>query len=298
MDRAARLLPLLLAAALLLSGCADRSAAEGAGGPVRIVATTDVWGDVARQIGGSHVAVTSIIDDPAKDPHEYEADARDQLAVSRARILLENGGGYDDFLDRLRGANRSATVLNAAALSGYDQAAPGFNEHLWYDLPTVRRVAAAIADELRRRDTASATAYSAALRTFDGRLDGLMGQEAAIRRSAAGQGVAITEPVPLRLTDACGLTNRTPAAFSRAVEAGRDVPPGVLQQQLALFRQHRVALLAVNEQTGGPTTDQTVAAARTAGIPVVGFRETLPEGRDYVTWIRAELDAVRTAVGR
>jgi zinc/manganese transport system substrate-binding protein len=94
-----------------------------------------------------------------------------------------------------------------------------------------------------------------------------------------------------------GLVNRTPAAFSSAVEAGTDVAPAVLQQQLALFRDHRVALLAYNEQATGPTIEQVLTAARRAAVPVVGVRETLPKGRDYLAWMRADVAAVAHAVG-
>lgn len=296
MNRVARLLPALLAVALALTGCAGASAAESRPGAVRVVAATDVWGDVVQRIGGAHVAVTSIIDDPAKDPHEYEAGVRDRLAVARADLVVENGGGYDAFMERLRSSNRGVAVVSAAAVSGYAVSAATFNEHLWYDLPTVRRVAAAVAAVLQRRDPAHRADYAAALASFGRRLDALMREEDGVRRIASGRGVAVTEPVPLYLTTACGLVDRTPRAFSSAVEDGRDVPPAALQQELALLTQHRVALLAVNVQTAEPTTDQVVAAARAAGIPVVAFRETLPEGQDYPTWIAHQLAAVRAAV--
>jgi zinc/manganese transport system substrate-binding protein len=292
-----RVLPLLLAPVLLLAGCSGTSAAEE-DGRVRVVASTDVWGDVVQRIGGSAVAVDSIISDPDRDPHEYAADPRDQLAVSRARLVVVNGGGYDDFLTRLlQHAPDTTEVVDAAAVTGLDRAPAGErNEHLWYDLDAVSEVAGRIATELGAVAPAQRSTFTSRLKAFRAELAGLEATERSIRATAQGKGVAITEPVPLAMTEALGLVNRTPTAFSEAVEEGDDVAPAVLQRQLALLADHRVAVLAVNEQATSPTTEQVVAAARTADVPVVRVRETLPDGQDYVAWMRSDLAAFRAAL--
>ena len=131
------------AAALLaltgLSACS--SSAHGEPGALRVVASTNVWSDVVGQLAGrlagSKVVITSFID-ATTDPHAYEASTRDQLAISKADLIIENGGGYDDFMDTLRrSAGGSATTLNAVGLSGHGSA----NEHVWYDFRTVQLVA-------------------------------------------------------------------------------------------------------------------------------------------------------------
>lgn len=293
-----RALPLLIAPVLLLAGCSGTSAADD-DGRIRVVASTDVWGDVVEQIGGSAVSVDSLISDPDRDPHEYAADPRDQLAVSRARLVVVNGGGYDDFLSQLlKNAPDSTEVVDAADDSGLDTtpATGEFNEHVWYDLDAVSRVAGRIADELGEVAPARRSTFTARLKAFRAELGALESTEASIRATAEGKGVAITEPVPLYMTAALGLENRTPSAFSEAVEEGDDVAPAVLQQQLALFREHRVAVLAYNEQATGATTEQVLAAAKRAGVPVVGVRETLPDGQDYVEWMRSDLAAFQKAL--
>jgi len=286
-----------LVAAGLLAGCTDPSRAA-TDDRVAVVASTDVWGSVVEAVGAGHVAVTSLIDDPSRDPHEFQASVRDQLAVSRAAIVVENGGGYDDFMSRLVSAAHAPVVLDAVRLSGRDASAQDFNEHVWFDLPTVRRVADAVNTALTRADPRHRQDYDAALARFHGELSRLQGEESSIRSTAAGRGVAITEPVPLYLTAACGLVNRTPRGFSSAVEDGRDVPPALLQAQLGLVRSSRVALLAVNDQTADPVTDQVVAAAKDAGLPVVGFGETLPQGESFTRMFHGELGAVAAAVRR
>lgn len=283
---------------LLLAGCGGTppTADPGiSGGRIAVTASTDVWGSVVTEIGAGRVDVTSIIDNPSKDPHEYQATVRDRLTVSRAAVVVENGGGYDDFVRRLATGTR-AVVVDAVRLSGHDAAAPGFNEHVWYDLATADRVADAVSALLQRKDPAHRADFVAALARFHARTAALARDESAIRHVAGGRGVAITEPVPLYATAACGLVDRTPVAFSSAVDEGRDVPPGALQTQLDLLRAHRVAVLALNEQTQDPVTDRVVAAARAAHVPVVGFRETLPAGSSYLAMFHAELAALRAAV--
>jgi zinc/manganese transport system substrate-binding protein len=289
-------------AAVALAGCAtDSGSASASDGVVRIVASTNVYGDLAETLGGSTVQVTSVIDDPDKDPHEYEADARTQLALSKADIIVENGGGYDDFMDTMRKAakNTDATVLNAADLSGKDQkpADGEFNEHVWYDYPTVQKVVSALSDAIVKAEPSAKSTVEKNEKDLSAKLDGLIADEAALKKAAAGKGVAITEPVPLYMLEAAGLENRTPEKFSEAVEEGTDVPPLVLQETLALFADHRVDVLVYNAQTSGPQTEAVVSAAKKADIPVVPVTETLPKGTHYIAWQQGLIQDVATAVG-
>ena len=294
---------LLVALAVLLAvgaGCSS-AASTGSGGGVSVVASTNVWGDVAKQVAGAlaggKVDITSIISDPSADPHSYEANTRNQLAIKRANLVIENGGGYDDFVRSMRSASGTrATVLDAVQIAGRPTVGGELNEHVWYDFPAVEKVAAQIADALVRADPADAATYRANARTFTARVQQLVATEASIKAAYAGAGAAITEPVPLYLLDACGLVNRTPAAFSQAIEAGDDVPARVLQQTLDLFSHRDVSLLAYNSQTSGAQTDRVRAAAQAAHVPVVPVTETLPAGKDYVSWMAGNLSAVRSAL--
>jgi len=299
MNSSRRLAPLALVAAtaLLLAGCAD-GAAPADDDTISIVASTNVYADVASTIAGDGVEVSAIIDDPSADPHSFEADARVQLALSKADLVVVNGGGYDDWANTLlAGANNTdAIVLDAVEISGLDtEPAEGeFNEHVWYDFASVAKVADAIADELSELDADNAATYRDNADTFIAGLTEL--QERAAADTFAGTGVAITEPVPLYLLEALGLENVTPDAFSEAIEEGTDVAPAVLLETTSLFADGTASLLVYNEQTTGAETEQVLSAAEEAGTPVVGVTETLPEGLDYLSWMSANLDALETAL--
>jgi len=341
----------IAASSLVLSGCATASspAAESAdtadAGQVRIIASTDVYGDIATRVGGEFVEVTSIISGSAQDPHSYEATARDQLALSDADLVIENGGGYDPFIDAMLDASgdENVIVVNASEASGLIDGAgghddhageteeehaehegeekhaegeehpdeegahdhegedthahiEGFNEHVWYSFHGVEKIAGEIAHQLGKIDEANASAYEENYEAFAAEIVELEERAEGMRAQVAGQGVAVTEPVPDYLLEEVGFENLTPPDFSEAVEEGTDVAPAVLQQTLSLFSDGSVALLAYNEQTSGPVTEQVRAAAEDAGVPVVSLTETLPEGEDYIGWMSANLDALEGAL--
>ncbi|WP_433223938.1 metal ABC transporter solute-binding protein, Zn/Mn family [Dactylosporangium sp. CS-047395] len=274
------------------------SNAASAAGAVPVVASTNVYGDIAKQIAGDRAAVTSIISNPDADPHSYEADARTQLALSKAKVVIENGGGYDDFVDTmLKSAGNTPKVLNVVDISG-KKATSGeeLNEHVWYDFPTVEKLADQLAAALGEADPAGASTFIANAATFKQKVQQLEAKEASIKTAHTGAGAAITEPVPLYMLEACGLENKTPDEFSEAIEEGTDVPANVLQQTLDLFAHKEVKLLAYNEQTTGPETEKVLGAAKANNIAVIPVTETLPDGKDYLTWMTGNLTAIETAL--
>lgn len=264
------------------------------GSVVDVVASTNVWGDVAGAIGGHRVRVASIISDPSADPHSYEASARTRLAVSQANLVIENGGGYDDFMTRLVASSApKATVVNAVDVSGAAAAAGHeLNEHVWYDFAAVSKVADRISAALTAADPLDAATFRVNAAAFQGRLRTLITQEGTDRARTQGAGVAITEPVPLYLLDALGAVDKTPSAFSKAVEDGNDVSPAVLHQTEELFTAHAVKALVYNAQTTDPQTELLKKTARDNHAAVVPVTETLPPGKNYVQWMTDNLDAI------
>lgn len=293
-----------LVAAVLCAACgssgggSDSADAASGGHTVRVVASTNVWGDLAASIGGTHADVHSIISDPSQDPHSYEADARTQLQLSKADLVVMNGGGYDDFVTTMLKAGKgNATVLDAVDISGYAATSGDeLNEHVWYDFPTVKKVVDQIASSLSTLDPAGAADFAANAATLQASLDDLIAREQTTAAALSGAPVAITEPVPLYMLDACGLVNVTPEGFSAAVENETDASPRDMSAMLALFSTHSVRSLIYNSQTAGPQTTQVLAAAKAAGVPAVPVTETLPAGKHYVDWMGANLDAIQGAL--
>jgi zinc/manganese transport system substrate-binding protein len=292
---------LVVAATVALAGCGP-SATDPPAGDAKptVVTSTDVYGAVVRAVGGDLVTVRPLIHDPEADPHSYESTPADAAAVAGAAVVVTNGGGYDDFVPELVEASGGhPTLIDVVALSGLPGAgAAGFNEHVWYSLPTVRKLAGQLATDLGAADPADAATYAANAGAFSARIDGLVADTAAIGAAHPGTRVAVTEPVPGYLLQAAGLSDATPPEFTEAVEEDTDPPAAALARTLALFDPPQpVAALVLNAQTSTPTTDQVRAAAQTGGVPVVEVTETLPPGAtDYVDWMGGQIDALATAL--
>jgi zinc/manganese transport system substrate-binding protein len=309
--------PLALAALLTLAvgavtacGSSAPASSTGSGPPsagrstLAVVASTDVYGSIAAAVGGDAVQVTSIINSPDADPHEYESTPSDAVTVGKAKLLIYNGAGYDDFATKILAASGAKpATIDVAALSGLQSQVPAgeeFNEHVWYSFPTVKKVADAIAADLGRADPERASTFTANAQAFDIKIDGLTAKLDAVKAKHGGARVAITEPVPLYMVQAAGLVNATPSGFSHAVEAGSDPPAAVLQDTLTLFSgPDKVKALLPNAQTESPTTKQIEQAAQRGGVPEVPVTETLPAGvGDYVTWMTQQVDALAAALDK
>ena len=212
---------------------------------------------------------------------------------------MKTAAVYDDFMDTMvKSARAKPTVINVADVSGRNQhpADGEFNEHLWYDFSTVERLAAQLVTDLSAAAPGQAATFNSNAKAFTHQLGQLKQDEAAIKAKHAGEGVAITEPVPLYLLEAAGLVNKTPGKFSEAIEQDSDVPPAVLKETEDLFDTKQVKLLAYNQQTTGPQTEAVLAAAKRNNIPVVPVTETLPTDQTYLSWMQANLRAISTAL--
>lgn len=311
MKRPAVLLSALVAAsALALTGCAATSGpasspSSSGGGTISVVASTNVYGDIVKTIGGDHVEVTSLIADESKDPHDFEATAADQLDIQNAQLLVENGGGYDPFMSSLKDAAKSdAPLISAVSFSpewkgsNPSEAVEGFNEHVFYDPQTIAAVADEIAKQLGTLDPSDAGVFTENAKTFRSDIDAKVTPILTdIAKTHSGAEIFVTEPVPLYLAEAAGLKNVTPPAFSEAVEEGQDVPPATLLDALTLIGSGSVKILFVNAQAAGAETTQAEAKAAEAKVPVIKASELLPDGQNYVSWMTDMATQIKTALG-
>jgi zinc/manganese transport system substrate-binding protein len=294
-----RVAALVLAATGTLAGCGASSAGVGGqGSALNVVAAENVWGDIAGQIGGSHVAVTSIISDPNADPHSYETNARDAAAISSATFVIENGAGYDDFVDRLLSTNPSSgrDVISIAKIVGLSGSNP--NPHLWYNPGFVTTASRAIESQLASRDPADAAVFEANLQAFLRAYQPYVDTLDAIKAKHLGTPIAYTERVAGYLVEAAGLRLATPPSFAQSIENGNDPSPADTAAMDAAMTGKRVKLLLYNSQVTSPATSSVKELARANGIPVVGVAETIPAGeRTFQAWQIDQAKAILAALG-
>ncbi len=264
--------------------------------PIKIVAAENFYGDIARQIGGVEVAVTSILTNPDQDPHEFEASPSTARALADAAIVVYNGADYDPWAAKLLSGSPSSSreIISVAELV---HKKPGDNPHVWYDPDTGPALAGAVADTLARLDSAHNAGYRSRLALFEKSMTALAAQIAELRRKYAGTSVTATEPVFGYMADALGLDMRN-RHFQLATM--NDTEPSVAD--IAAFekdlRSGAVKLLIYNSQTSDALTRRMRTIAHQAGVPVVGVTETEPQGKDYQEWMRSQLDAIGRALAR
>ncbi len=287
---------LIAALALLAAGCSDPSVGT-INGRVRVVAAENFWGSIARQLGGAHAQVQSIIVNPAQDPHSYEPTTGDARAMATAELAIVNGVGYDPWAPKLLAANpvNGRITLSVGSHLGLKD---GDNPHRWYDPTDVTDIARAITADLARLDPAQKAYFAQRLAQFDG--DGLAGYHrliAQIRARYAGVPVGASESIFALQAPSLGLKLITPYSFMKAISEGGEV---TAQDTSATERQlitHQVKVWVYNAQNVTPEIQRLNQDARAAHIPIATVTETLsPASDSFQQWQVAQLTRLRAAL--
>lgn len=280
----------------LFLACLSLLPASAWAAPIAIVAAENFYGDVAGQIGGGEVAVTSILQSPDQDPHLFEASPSTARDIAAARIIVQSGIGYDDWMTKLAQASNggAAKLLTVAPLAARQN---GDNPHIWYDPQTMLAYAAVLTEKLAAADPAHAQDFRKRLAAFQASMHPVMEKIAALRAQYSGTPVTATEPVFGYLMNAVGLRNRN-AAFQIAVM--NDTEPSA--SDLAAFEQSlqtsSVKLLVYNSQATDPLADRMKAIAQQAGVPVLPVTETEPKGLTYQAWMLDVLNKLQQALAK
>lgn len=295
-----------------------------------VYATTNVWGSVAKAVGGDKVNVIVGVDDLSQDPHDYQATAIDKLNITKSAVMLVNGGGYDDWgMSLAESVSHKPVVINAVALSGLspntDNAADesagehqhdtqheiktahpqpsdhphvhgDFNEHVFFSLDTAKKVAEAVNKQLAATSPANQAIYAKNTQHFIQQIDALK-----VKAKQIGQQKAITafatEPVTGYLLADMGIKDVTPKAYVVQSETDAGVSVKVLNDSKSLLSNKQVGLLVVNAQTEDATSKQLITLAKASTVPVVAVYETLPDGvTSYTQFIEKTLDDFAAAM--
>jgi zinc/manganese transport system substrate-binding protein len=295
----------VVAASLSLVACSNETDetkdAAGPNGqcpttPVDVVVSVDQWGDVVSTLGGDCAKVTTVLASSSVDPHDYEPAPKDTATFEGARLVVLNGGHYDEWAAKLAATSApNAAVVDAIQVSGSHA---GGNPHVWYNPSAVTAVADAVTARLRTLAPDAAgyfdqrrADFTAMLRPYDERID-------SIKATASGKTYAATEPVFDYMAAALGLANRTPQGYQAAAANESDPSPADLDAFLRLLADRGVDVLIYNAQTEGSVPQQIRGAAEAAGVPVVEVTETVPPGAtSFENWQVNQLTALAKALG-
>jgi zinc/manganese transport system substrate-binding protein len=296
----AALAALSIAVATLSAACSSGSgpaAAANSTATIVAVGAENEYANVIDQIGGKYVQVTAIESNPNTDPHSFEASASVAQVVSSASLIVQNGLGYDSYMNKIEAAtpNAKRKVIDVQHLLGLPDSTP--NPHLWYKPSTMPAVANEIARDLAAVQPAHAAYFTANAASFDRSLRPWYHAIAQFKAAFPGAPVATTEPVGDYMLQAAGARNLTPFVFQADIMNGVDPSPQYVSLQNSLFSSHKVKVFLYNQQVTDSLTESFLAAAHRYGVPVVGVYETMPTpGYSYQSWMLAEVRALQKAV--
>ncbi|MFZ2871094.1 metal ABC transporter substrate-binding protein [Zavarzinia sp.] len=175
--------PFLLA--LGLSTIATAALAE----PVKVVASFSILGDMVANVGGDHIALTTLVG-PDGDAHVFQPSPRDARAVAGANLVIISGLGFEGWMERLTeaAAYKGKVVVASAGVTpremaeeeeghaedGHDDHGHGnIDPHAWQDLSNGLRYVDNIAAGLIAADPANADDYRARAAAYRARLGAL-----------------------------------------------------------------------------------------------------------------------------
>jgi zinc/manganese transport system substrate-binding protein len=263
--------------------------------PIKIVAAETIYGDLAQQMGGSNVAVTSILSNPNQDPHEFEASASTARQIADAKLVIYNGADYDPWMTKLLSASHapSRKVIEVARLA-HKQA--GDNPHVWYDPTAISALTQAVAATLSTLDPMHASEYAERRSAFERSMRPLVDRIAVLRKRYAGSPVTATEPVFGYMADALGLKMLN-SRFQLAVMNGTEPSAKDIVAFEKDLRTRAVKVLFYNRQTTSALAERMRKIATEVGVAVVGVTEMEPQGMTYQQWMLSQLDALARALG-
>jgi zinc/manganese transport system substrate-binding protein len=288
---------------LASAGCsaAGEGARTAAAGVIVAVGAENQYANVIAQVGGRYVKATAVESNPNADPHTFEASPSIAETVAAAGLVVQNGLGYDTFMERIEsasggvGANSSRRVIDVQKLLELPDSTP--NPHLWYQPQTMPAVAQAIAADLSALQPVHAAYFRANAADFKRSLTPWHRALAQFAADYPDTPVATTEPVGDYMLEAAGTVNLTPFSLQADIMNGVDPAPQDVTLQDGLLAAHKVKVFLYNQQVTDSLTQSFLDAAKRNGVPVVGVYETMPTpGYDYQSWMLAEVQALRRAV--
>ncbi|NBD24129.1 metal ABC transporter solute-binding protein, Zn/Mn family [Paenibacillus glycinis] len=263
---------------------------------IAIVAAENFYGEVAEAVGGDYVDVTSLLTSPDADPHDYEPTPDASKAVDGASVVIFNGIGYDEWMQKLIDASGKAadkTVVRVASDVMAHQ--DGDNEHVWYNPETMGKYADYLADRLGKLDPVHKQDFADQASDYKQSLAPLTEAVASLKQ-ADPLPVAVSEPVFDYMAQALNL-KITDEKFELAAEEETDPAPQDVARLQNDIKAKNIRFFVNNTQATSQTVQNLVDLANENGVPVIEVTETLPSGKNYLTWMTDILDQIKAALG-
>lgn len=275
--------------ALMLSGCTATTSSQSkttTTAHIRVVASLDFYGEAAQKILGSAGTVTTVINSPSIDPESFEPDIATAKRVAKANVVIQNGLGYDSWMDRLVAANATSQIhtVTLGQLLGRKM---GDNPHLWSDPDLMITMTRQLVKQFSQLDPTHAADFQRRGAAYERQLAILPRLVRQIKQHAHGQAVAVSEPVFSLALQKMGY-RVSDAHFAQAIEEDSDPTPADITQLQNQIKHHKIAFFVENTQNSSTNVATMVKLAHRYHVPVVRVTETMPVHQTYRDWMAGQ----------
>ena len=269
---------------LFVTGCQKNN--QKPSDKIQVVSTLNFYGEVAKAVGGNKVQVTDLIDNPNEDPHDFEPTTKTAKTLLNAQYIIKNGAGYDEWVKKI-------TPDHAKTISVSDLAhkKDGDNPHLWYNVDNMEQLANHLAADLGNKDVNNKKYYQKNAQEYVKKLRPIKQQIKDIKQKSNNQFIAVTEPVYNYTLQQLGY-RIIDQKLALDIENETDPAPKAIGQLQSEIKKHKIAFMVNNVQTENKVTKDLLQLAKVNKIPVVNVTETMPQNKDYPTWITNQLNQI------
>ncbi|MGN1272649.1 MAG: metal ABC transporter solute-binding protein, Zn/Mn family [Lactobacillus sp.] len=264
---------------LLTSACSNSSKADN-NGKISIVTTTNVYADIAKNIVGKYGTTNAIIKNSATDPHDFEPTTENAKELSKANIIVANGLGYDDWMNKL-----ASSVNKKPTLVGEDlmKLKKGDNPHIWYNLSMPTKYVDYLVKRLSKLDPKHKAYFEANGKKYLAKINKIRSLIKSSKKT--NKPVFVSEPVFDYALEEAGYKIGD-KEFEKAVENNTDPSPKTLNKMTSDIKNKKIAFFVNNTQSSSSTVNTLVKLAKENNIPVLNVRETIPNHMTYLNWMR------------
>lgn len=273
------ILGLLSVVMLLLSACSS-SQKSTSSDKVSIVASTNVYADIAKNVAGKYGNVQAVIKNSATDPHDFEPTTADAKELSKANIIVANGLGYDDWMNKLASSVNKKPVLVGEDLMHLKK---GDNPHIWYNLDMPTKYVEYLVKRLSKLDKKHAAYFKENGEKYLAKIDKI--KQLAQANKGDQKPVFVSEPVFDYALQEAGYKIGD-KEFEEAIENGTDPSPKTINEMNNSIKQKKIAFFVNNTQASSSTVKSFVKLAKKNNVPVLNVRETIPNNTTYLAWMK------------
>ncbi|MEE1296083.1 MAG: zinc ABC transporter substrate-binding protein [Bifidobacterium sp.] len=271
------------------SSSSNSSSSAGSDKVITVIASSNVWGSLAKELGGEYVDVTSILNNTSQDAHDYEPTTNDIAKFQHAEVAVVNGAGYDEWATKAAEQSK-AIVIDAASEGGKKD---GDNPHVWFSAEVRTKTADAITAAYEKLQPDHKSEFEKLHSEWAEQEKELDEEVAEIAKETGMTKYAATESVAEYLAEDMKLDDVTPQGYKQAAANESEPTPSDLKQFTDLLKKGDLDMLIVNTQESSSMTDQLVDAADSGNVPVVDITEQMPDKYKTLNeWLKAISDQI------